>query len=145
MDQLCPSELIASILRLYFNICGLPLFHQFGSPIFTILCPIRTLSLVCSRPNHLSLASLALCSNCLTRADPLIYWFRLLSILVTLNENLSIFVFGASSLASCQSVRATISKPYIKQVSLPSFKCSLSVSLLSFYHKSQTSITKINK
>uniref|UniRef100_A0AAR2JPB9 Protein FAM50A n=1 Tax=Pygocentrus nattereri TaxID=42514 RepID=A0AAR2JPB9_PYGNA len=73
---------------------------------------IYPLFLLNTCPNHLNLASLALSPNCSTFTVPLICSFLILSILVTPNENLSIFISATSSLASCLLDRATVSKPY---------------------------------
>ncbi|XP_053743961.1 tumor protein D53 isoform X3 [Synchiropus splendidus] len=67
-----------------------------------------SLSLLCTCPNHLHLASLTLSPKHLsTCAVPLI-----LSILLTPREKLSIFISATSSSASCLLLSATVSKPY---------------------------------
>uniref|UniRef100_A0A8C4N0J5 Uncharacterized protein n=1 Tax=Eptatretus burgeri TaxID=7764 RepID=A0A8C4N0J5_EPTBU len=91
---------------------GLPLLLLPGGSIFNILLPIYSVSLLCTCPNHLNLASLTLSPNHPTCAVPLIYSFLILSILVTPNENRSIFNSATSSSASCLIVSATVSKPY---------------------------------
>ncbi|KAF7644146.1 hypothetical protein LDENG_00020260, partial [Lucifuga dentata] len=91
---------------------GLPLGLLPGSSNLSILLPICSLSLLCTCPNHLSLASLTLSPKHLTCAVPLMYSFLILSILVTPKENLSILVSATSSSASCLFLSATVSKPY---------------------------------
>ena len=67
-------------------LCLLP-----GSSILIILLPIYSLSVLCTCPNHLNLASLTLSPRRLTRVVPLMCSFLILSILVAPTENLSVF------------------------------------------------------
>ncbi|KAF7707483.1 hypothetical protein HF521_018701, partial [Silurus meridionalis] len=69
------------------------------------------MSLLCTCPNHLNLASLTFSPKHPTCAVPLINSFLILSILVTPNENLNIFSSATSSSTSCLLLNATVSKP----------------------------------
>uniref|UniRef100_A0A3P8WWC6 Protease associated domain containing 1 n=1 Tax=Cynoglossus semilaevis TaxID=244447 RepID=A0A3P8WWC6_CYNSE len=106
---ICMSSLTTSIYLLF----GLPLFLLPGSSISNILLPMYPLSLLCTCPNHLNLASLAFSPNLPVCVVPLMTSFLILSILVTPKENLSIFISSTSSSTSCLLLIATISKPYI--------------------------------
>uniref|UniRef100_A0A3P8VTU0 Anion exchange protein n=1 Tax=Cynoglossus semilaevis TaxID=244447 RepID=A0A3P8VTU0_CYNSE len=83
------------------------------SSISNILLPMYPLSLLCTCPNHLNLASLAFSPNLPVCVVPLMTSFLILSILVSPKENLSIFNSVTSSSASCLLPIATVSKPYI--------------------------------
>uniref|UniRef100_A0A8C4Q084 Uncharacterized protein n=1 Tax=Eptatretus burgeri TaxID=7764 RepID=A0A8C4Q084_EPTBU len=124
------SALTASINLIF----GLPLLLQPGGSILSILVPIYSASLLCTRPNHLNLASLTLSPSRPTCAVPLIYSFLILSILVTPNENRSIFNSLTSSTDSCLFVSAIASKPHniagLTTV-LYTFTFTLAASLLS--------------
>ncbi|XP_076734817.1 uncharacterized protein LOC143414406 isoform X1 [Maylandia zebra] len=77
--RVCHSILCKSFFTTSMNLlCGLPVFLLPGSSVFNILHPVYALSLLCTCPIHLSLASLCPC-------DILIL---VLSLLVTPNENL---------------------------------------------------------
>ncbi|KAF7688101.1 hypothetical protein HF521_014107, partial [Silurus meridionalis] len=104
----CMSSLTTSINLLL----GLPLFLFPGGSILSILLPIHPMSLLCTCPNHLNLASLTLSPKRPTCAVPLINSFLILPILITPKENLNIFSSATSSSTSCLLLNATVSKPY---------------------------------
>ncbi|KAF7648307.1 hypothetical protein LDENG_00159280, partial [Lucifuga dentata] len=111
-SSLTPTNFMSSFTTSINLLFGLPLGLLPGSSNLSILLPICSLSLLCTCPNHLSLASLTLSPKHLTCAVPLMYSFLILSILVTPKENLSILVSATSSSASCLFLSATVSKPY---------------------------------
>ncbi|KAF7650345.1 hypothetical protein LDENG_00127500, partial [Lucifuga dentata] len=111
-SSLTPTNFMSSFTTSINLLFGLPLGLLPGSSNLSILLPICSLSLLCTCPNHLSLASLTLSPKHLTCAVPLMYSFLILSIFVTPKENLSILVSTTSSSASCLFLSATVSKPY---------------------------------
>ncbi|KAF7706705.1 hypothetical protein HF521_019959, partial [Silurus meridionalis] len=102
-----------SSLTIFINLLfGLPLSLLPGVSILSILLLIYHMSLLCTCPNHLNLASLTLSPKRPTCVVPLINSFLILSIVVTLNENLNIFSSATSSSTSCLLPNATVSNPY---------------------------------
>ena len=91
---------------------GLPRFPFPGNSILSTLLPIYPSSFLSTCSYHLSLASRVFSPNRPTCAVPLMSSFLILSILVTPNENRSIFNSATSISASCLFVSATVSNPY---------------------------------
>ncbi|KAF7711836.1 hypothetical protein HF521_000847, partial [Silurus meridionalis] len=104
----CMFSLTTSINLLF----GLPIFPLPGGSILSILLRIYPMSFLCTCPNHLNLASLTLSLKCPTCAVPLINSFQILSILITSNEHLNIFISATFSSTICLLLSATVSKPY---------------------------------
>ncbi|KAF7645082.1 hypothetical protein LDENG_00210390 [Lucifuga dentata] len=111
-SSLTPTNFMSSFTTSINLLFGLPLGLLPGSSNLSILLPICSLSLLCTCPNHLSLASLTLSPKHLTCAVPLMYSFLILSILVTPKENLSILVSATSSSASCLFLSANADSIY---------------------------------
>ncbi|KAI5628667.1 Fc receptor-like protein 5 [Silurus asotus] len=80
---------------------GPPLFLFPDGSILSILLPIYHMSLLCTCPNHLNLTSLTLSPKRPTCAVPIINSFLNLSIILSLNENLTSFNSATSSFNFC--------------------------------------------
>ncbi|KAI5104455.1 sodium/calcium exchanger 1 isoform X3 [Silurus meridionalis] len=111
--SLTPTTCISSLTTSINLLLGLPLFLLPGGSILSILLLIYPMSLICTCPNRLNLASLTLSPKRPTCAVPLINSILILSIVVTPNEHLNIFSSATSSSTSCRLLNATVSKPYI--------------------------------
>ena len=102
---------ISSLTQPFHLLLGLPLFLFPTIITITRFLPyVSSLFFTC--PNHRSLASRSLSLNYSTFACFLTSSFRILSLLVTPNENLSIFISILSICSSWLFVTATVSIPY---------------------------------
>ena len=106
-----PTTAISSLTQSFHLLLGLPLF-LFPTTISITRFPTYVSSLLITCPNHLSLASHSLSLSFSTFSRLLTSSFRILFLLVTPKENLSIFISTRSICFSWLFVTATVSIPY---------------------------------
>ena len=107
-----PTSSISSFTASKNLLFGLPLFLFPGYSISIVFLPTYSWSLLMTCPYHLSLPSLIFIPNRSTLTVLLIYSFLILSFLVILIANLSIFISATSISFTCFFVIATVSSPY---------------------------------
>ena len=106
-----PTTAISSLTQSFHLLLGLPLF-LFPTTISITRLPTYVSSLLITCPNHLSLASRSLSLSFSIFSRLLTSSFRILFLLVTPKENLSIFISTLSICFSWLFVTATVSIPY---------------------------------